>query len=107
MGFIMKGVDAEKYDRTYSDGQLVRRILSYFRPFWGIMIFVALMVVLDAGMSASLPVLIGRGIDSLVDSSLGGRPDLSKVILIVGAYWPGLLTFSASGSPPVLLALSS
>ena len=86
MGYIKKGVDAEKYDRTYSDGQLVRRILSYFRPFWGIMIFVALMVVLDAGMSASLPVLIGRGIDSLVDSSLGGRPDLSKVILIVGAF---------------------
>ena len=67
MGFIMKGVDAEKYDRTYSDGQLVRRILSYFRPFWGIMIFVALMVVLEDVNSANHPVLIDRAYDSILE----------------------------------------
>jgi ABC-type multidrug transport system fused ATPase/permease subunit len=86
MGFIMKGVDAEKYDRTYSDGQLVRRILRYFRPFWGIMAFIALMVVLDAGMSASLPVLVARGIDSLIESTLTGRAELSRLALVVGAF---------------------
>ena len=32
MGFIMDGLDAEAYDRQYSDGYLVRRIASYFRP---------------------------------------------------------------------------
>ncbi len=32
MGFIMDGLDAEDYDRSYSDRELVRRILRYFRP---------------------------------------------------------------------------
>ena len=32
MGFIMEGLDAEAYDRTYSDRQLVARIRDYFRP---------------------------------------------------------------------------
>ena len=31
MGFIMDGLDAEDYDRNYSDGELVKRILGYFR----------------------------------------------------------------------------
>ena len=32
MGFIMDGLDAEAYDRTYGDRALLRRILGYFRP---------------------------------------------------------------------------
>ena len=32
MGFIMDGLDAEAYDREYSDRQLLKRIIGYFRP---------------------------------------------------------------------------
>ncbi len=32
MGFLMDGLDPEEYDRTYTDRQLVARIMSYFRP---------------------------------------------------------------------------
>ncbi len=32
MGFIMDGLDAEAYDRKYTDRDLVRRIARYFRP---------------------------------------------------------------------------
>ena len=35
MGFIMDGLDAEAYDRTYSDRQLLNRITRYFRPYRG------------------------------------------------------------------------
>ena len=31
MGFIMDGLDAEEYDRIYSDWALVKRILGYFK----------------------------------------------------------------------------
>ena len=65
MGFLMDGLDGEAYDRSYSDRQLVGRILGYFRPFLGMMIFVALMIFLNAVMDAALPVLISRGIDDL------------------------------------------
>ncbi|MCA9835899.1 MAG: ABC transporter ATP-binding protein [Trueperaceae bacterium] len=67
MGFIMDGIDGEAYDRSYSDGQLVRRIFRYFKPFLGIMVFVALMIFSSAVMDAALPVLISRGIDGLAD----------------------------------------
>ena len=32
MGFIMDGLDAEEYDRSYGDAVLVKRIITYFRP---------------------------------------------------------------------------
>lgn len=44
MGFILDGFDAEEYDRSYSDGVLVRRIVGYFRPEVRRMLIVALMV---------------------------------------------------------------
>ncbi len=65
MGFIMDGIDGEAYDRSYTDGQLIRRIFSYFKPFLVIMSFVALLIFLAALMDAALPVLISRGIDDL------------------------------------------
>ena len=50
MGFIMDGLDAETYDRTYADNQLVARIIGYFRPQLTIMLFVAVLVVLNSLM---------------------------------------------------------
>ena len=65
MGFIMDGVATEAYDRSYTDGQLLRRIFTYFRPHLKTMVFVAAMTFLDALMGAALPVLISRSIDVL------------------------------------------
>lgn len=65
MGFIMDGLDAESYDRNYSDRTLVRRIVGYFRPQAKLMLFVSAMIVLNAVMDAVLPILISRGIDTL------------------------------------------
>jgi ABC-type multidrug transport system fused ATPase/permease subunit len=68
MGFLMDGLDADAYDRTYSDRQLVRRILGYFRPKAGIMLFVAALVVLNSVADTVLPILLARGIDTLAKS---------------------------------------
>ncbi len=43
MGFIFDGLDTESYDREYSDRDLLRRIVSYFRPFGRKMALAALM----------------------------------------------------------------
>ncbi len=48
MGFVLDGLDAEDYDRDYSDGALVGRILGYFRPQARKMAVVASVVVLGA-----------------------------------------------------------
>ncbi len=82
MGFIMDGLSGESYDRTYTDTQLLRRIVRYFRPFMPTMLGVAGMVVLNAGMEALIPVLTARGIDSLA-----GRDDLSVAIAFRETAW--------------------
>jgi len=86
MGFIMDGLDAEGYDRSYSDRQLLGRIYDYFQPHLGAMSFVALMIVLDSLMSAVLPILIARGIDTLaIGQSWQPAGLLVGAILVSGA----------------------
>lgn len=67
MGFIMDGLDAEDYDRMYSDKDLVRRIMRYFRPKAGWMTLVAVGIVLQSLMQTAFPVLIAWGIDRIVE----------------------------------------
>lgn len=65
MGFIMDGLTPETYDRTYSDRQLLGRILTYFRPRRGLLLFVAGLILLNSLANIVLPILLARGIDGL------------------------------------------
>lgn len=65
MGFIMDGLDAEAYDRTYTDRELLNRIVGYFRPHLGVMGGVASMVLLNSLMEAAFPILIARGLNGI------------------------------------------
>jgi len=65
MGFIMDGLEAEAYDRSYSDRSLLARILGYFKPVGRLMVLVALMILLNSVADTVLPVLVSRGLDSL------------------------------------------
>jgi ABC-type multidrug transport system fused ATPase/permease subunit len=65
MGFIMDGLDAEAYDRFYSDRELLGRINTYFRPYRRQMVTVGGMIVLNSAMDALLPVLIATGLNIL------------------------------------------
>ncbi len=65
MGFIMDGLDAEAYDRTYKDRQLVGRIIGYFRPHLATMLFVAGLIVFNSLLDTAFPLLISRSLDTL------------------------------------------
>ena len=65
MGFLMDGLDAEEFDRTYSDRALVGRILSYFKPHARTMVFVSTLLFLNSIMETALPILTSRGVDEL------------------------------------------
>ncbi len=65
MGFVMDGLAAEGYDRSYTDTQLLRRILRYFRPFLPTMAVVSGAIFGAAVLDAALPVLVATGIDRL------------------------------------------
>jgi len=81
MGFIMDGLNAEDYDRNYSDSELVKRILGYFRPhFWKMMI-VSAVVFLSSLMDLALPIVISAAIDDLTLSPETFDPIASAAIL--------------------------
>ncbi|MBZ0276967.1 MAG: ABC transporter ATP-binding protein, partial [Anaerolineae bacterium] len=89
MGFIMDGLDAEDYDRQYSDRMLVRRILGYFRPQLPRMIAVAVAIILNSALNTGLPIVISKGLDQLqVDASSSTMLNLLAIITFLGiAGW--------------------
>src|SRR3989442_7113309 len=76
----MDGLDAESYDRAYSDRQLVARILRYFRPEQGVMLVVALLIILTSLMDTAYPILLAQGLDTLASSHT-----VQIIALLVGA----------------------
>jgi ATP-binding cassette subfamily B protein len=86
MAALTRGLQAEKYDRQYSDSQLIRRILSYFSPHrfkgWLIVITVFLM----SGASAALPIVVSRGVGAMTSS---GTESL-RLVLVGIAFFIGV-----------------
>ncbi len=70
MGFIMAGLDAEDYDRNYSDRELLDRILGYFRPKAKAMTIVAIMIGLTSVAQMAMPLLISAGVDQIVQEGV-------------------------------------
>ncbi len=80
MGFVMDGLDADAYDREYSDRALLRRIVTYFRPQGRYMLLVAGAIFIAALTDTAVPFLISRGIDRVVED-----PRIQAVALLVVA----------------------
>ncbi len=110
MGFIMDGLDAEAYDRTYSDRQLVQRIIAYFRPQARKMLIAAAGIALTAILDMVLPIVVSKAIDAvaagatvrylvLIGLSLAGLASLSWVFNAVRQ------TLSSQAVGDVVLAL--
>lgn len=106
----MGGLNAEEYDRSYSDVELVRRIAAYFRPERKKMALVATMVSFISLAGTITPVVISRGIDLLA-----GNPQLqwivafSAIVTVLGVLnWSMSFVqqrFSARAVSNVVLAL--
>ncbi len=86
MSFILDGLETESYDRTYTDGELIRRIAGYFRPFRGAIALVALVLALNSIFDAIAPVVISRAVDMVAARDTYGYIALmSLLVLAVGA----------------------
>lgn len=64
MGFF-SGLNAEKYDRQYSDRQLLAGIIGYFKPQVKRLAVVGVLLVAIAFISAALPLAVSRVVDLL------------------------------------------
>lgn len=85
MGFF-SGLDAEKYDRQYSDKKLLSRIVDYFKTQSNRLIIVGVTIVIRAVIEAFTPVVVARGLDQVTQQSL--TTDyillLTGIILVLG-----------------------
>lgn len=64
MGFF-SGLDTEAYDRQYSDRELVKRIIQYFKPHSRRLLIVTIFLILIAVSGAAVPILVSRTVDAL------------------------------------------
>ncbi|MAU00332.1 MAG: ABC transporter [Anaerolineaceae bacterium] len=82
MAAVMRGLEAEAYDRQYSDKELVGRILNYFRPHRRKVIIIAICVFLMALAGAALPLIVSNSVGVMAD---GGDDRL--VPLLIGVVF--------------------
>ncbi len=88
MGFFA-GLNDEKYDRQYTDRELMRRIFEYFKPQTTRLLWVLLLVVVLAVIGAAMPVVVARMVDLLkARPSLQAITGVSLAVLVIGiAMW--------------------
>jgi ABC-type multidrug transport system fused ATPase/permease subunit len=85
MGFLMDGLDAEDYDRKYSDSALVRRIVGYFSTEWRRIGIVAAAIVVSSLLQTATPIVISDGVDRLQgDPSTNTLLIVTAIITVVG-----------------------
>lgn len=90
MGFIMDGLDAEAYDRSYGDRTLLQRIAAYFKPHAAEMALVAGAITLGALMDTALPLLIRFGLDQVTADSAEGQAMVLRA-------WPYVVALLLAG----------
>jgi ATP-binding cassette subfamily B protein len=84
MGFFA-GLNDEKYDRQYSDRDLLKRILEYFKPQTTRLAWVIILVVVLAGIGAAFPVVVARMVDLLKEQpSFTSISLASLAVLLIG-----------------------
>ena len=79
MGFILDGLESEAYDRVYRDRELLRRIISYFRPYSRQMILIAVAISLNSAAGTGGPILISKAIDLVAE-----EPSVRNMVLLAG-----------------------
>jgi ATP-binding cassette, subfamily B, bacterial len=77
---IMRGLDAEAYDRQYEDRLILRRIGHYFGPHLRKILIVSAATLVMAGLGAALPLIVSSGIDIV---TIPGQRDLLWLLIVI------------------------
>ncbi len=87
MASVMRGLGAERYDRIYSDRELVTRILNYFKPHKGKVAVISVALFTVASLGALLPIVISRSLNAgAVDGEFPST--LAILVFVIGiATW--------------------
>jgi len=91
MGFFT-GLDAEAYDRTYSDRDLVGRIFTYFWPHARQLVIITIALITISVAGAATPILVSRAVDVIAEQ---GTNQVDQ-ILIIALFILGLIIWMAN-----------
>ena len=72
------GLEAEEYDRTYSDKFLLKRIVSFFAPYKRLMLVIIIFLIISSLTTAFQPIMV-----SLIITNLETTPDVLYVIFLI------------------------
>ncbi len=102
MGFIMDGLDAEAYDRKYSDRTLISRIIAYFRP-EGLRLAVVMAAIAAASIvNTIIPIIISDAIDRIQVENTSAL----ITAIITGLIGFGLLSWAFNAARQWLTAIA-
>lgn len=89
MAAITRGLEAEAYDRQYSDKELVRRMGAYFRPYRRKIIIIVIALTLIAAANAAVPILVAWAVDLMTTTTNSPwGPLLVGAVFVLGiAIW--------------------
>ncbi|MFN8379797.1 MAG: ABC transporter ATP-binding protein [Anaerolineae bacterium] len=93
MGFLMDGLEAESYDRKYTDRQLVSRIAAYFTTHRRSMLLIAVVIAGGSLLEIGLPIAISSAIDQLTEDAPASAVLSTGLIITVIACSLWLLNF--------------
>ncbi|HCC78039.1 MAG: ABC transporter [Chloroflexi bacterium GWB2_49_20] len=82
MGFFFSSLNNEKYDRQYSDKQLLARISAYFKPQTKRLAVILALILILSVIGAAQPVIVSRGVDLLKS-----QPNVNAILLISAAIF--------------------
>ena len=85
MGMLRAGLDAESYDRAYTNEDLVGRLASYFRPWLKRFTIIVISVTLLSAAQAGVPILAARGVEMLAGDAQGADVSQFLLYVLVGA----------------------
>jgi ATP-binding cassette subfamily B protein len=91
MGFF-SGLNAESYDRTYRDRDLVWRMLVYFKPYRARLAWSLVGILVIAAAGALSPILVSRSVDLMA-----GRESTTLMLVFAAALFAtGVLVWGAN-----------
>jgi len=83
-GRHMRGL-ARETSKPVEVGKTLRRLLGYFRPFWGLLAMVAALVVVSTLLRLAAPYLTGIAVDQFIEQDGQPRPAwLARLLLVLG-----------------------
>lgn len=83
----MFDIDQDKRQYTYSDRQILRRLLAYAKPYWKNFLVTVLFMVLSVVFALFEPYIIGRSIDLIIDTPV----DFNLLYLLLGLFLGSIL----------------